>query len=109
FLYRETCAAYLALAFGFAIVTAWRKRRLLLQLSAGIAADLVMITALYVAAGGAKSGLAILYLFPLAGSAVLAPMLLALFFTALVALAMLLESAYQLLNFPSDSTISQAG
>src|SRR4030088_2025810 len=81
FLYRETCAAYLALAFGFAIVTAWRKRRLLLQLSAGIAADLVMITPLYVAAGGAKSGLAILYLFPLAGSAVLAPMLLALFFT----------------------------
>lgn len=109
FLYRETCGAYLALAIGFAILTAWRKRRLLLQLSAGIVADLVMITILYVAAGGAKSGLAILYLFPLAGSAVLAPMMLALFFTALVALAMLLESAYQLLNFPSDSTISQAG
>jgi two-component system sensor histidine kinase PilS (NtrC family) len=109
FLYRETCAAYLALAIGFAMVTGWRKRRLLLQLSAGIVADLLMITILYVAAGGAKSGLAILYLFPLAGSAVLAPMMLALFFTALVALAMLLESAYQLLNFPSDSTISQAG
>jgi two-component system sensor histidine kinase PilS (NtrC family) len=109
FLYRETCAAYLALAIGFASVTAWRKRQLLLQLSAGIVADLVMITILYVAAGGAKSGLAILYLFPLAGSAILAPMLLALFFTALVALAMLFESAYQLLNFPSDSTISQAG
>lgn len=109
FLYRETCAVYLALAVGFAGVTAWRKRRLLLQLSAGIVADLLMITILYVAAGGARSGLAILYLFPLAGSAVLAPMLLALFFAALVALAMLLESAYQLLNFPSDSTISQAG
>jgi two-component system sensor histidine kinase PilS (NtrC family) len=108
FLYRETCGAYLALAIGFAVLSAWRKRRLL-QLSAGIVADLVMITILYVAAGGAKSGLAILYLFPLAGSAVLAPMMLALFFTALVALAMLLESAYQLLNFPSDSTISQAG
>jgi two-component system sensor histidine kinase PilS (NtrC family) len=109
FLYRETCVVYLALAFGFAIVTASRKRRMLLQLSAGIVADLVTISILYVAAGGAKSGLAILYLFPLAGSAVLAPMLLALFFTALVALAMLLESAYQLLNIPSDSTISQAG
>jgi two-component system sensor histidine kinase PilS (NtrC family) len=109
FLYRETCGAYLALAIGFAFLSAWRKRRLLLQLSAGIVADLVMITILYVAAGGAKSGLAILYLFPLAGSAVLAPMMLALFFTALVALAMLLESAYQLLNVPSDSTISQAG
>nr|WP_314621739.1 ATP-binding protein [uncultured Noviherbaspirillum sp.] len=109
FLYRETCAAYLVLAIGFAIVTTWRKRQLLLQLSAGIVADLVMITILYVAAGGARSGLAILYLFPLAGSAVLAPMMLALFFAALVALAMLLESAYQLLNIPADSTISQAG
>ncbi|RYF03561.1 MAG: two-component sensor histidine kinase [Oxalobacteraceae bacterium] len=109
FLYRETCAAYLVLAIGFAVVTAWRKRQLMLQLSAGIVADLVMITILYVAAGGARSGLAILYLFPLAGSAVLAPMMLALFFAALVALAMLLESAYQLLNIPADSTISQAG
>jgi two-component system sensor histidine kinase PilS (NtrC family) len=109
FLYRETCAAYLGLAVGLAAVSAWRKRRLLLQLSAGIAADLVIITILYAAAGGAKSGLAILYLFPLAGGAVLAPMLLALFFTALAALAMLFESTYQLLNFPTDSTISQAG
>jgi two-component system sensor histidine kinase PilS (NtrC family) len=109
FLYRETCAAYLGLAVGLAAVSAWRKRRLLLQLSAGIAADLVIITILYAAAGGAKSGLAILYLFPLAGSAVLAPMLLALFFTALAALAMLFESTYQLLNFPTDPTISQAG
>ncbi|MET0961704.1 MAG: ATP-binding protein [Noviherbaspirillum sp.] len=109
FLYQQTCAAYLTLAVGFALVTAWQRRRLLLQLAAGIAADLVMITILYVAAGGARSGLAILYLFPLAGSAVLAPMVLALFFAALVALAMLLESAYQLLNIPSESTISQAG
>lgn len=109
FLYRETCAAYLMLSIGFAATSAWHKRRLLLQLSTGIVIDLLMITTLYVAAGGARSGLAILYLFPLAGSAVLAPMMLALFFTALVALAMLLESAYQLLNFPSDSTISQAG
>ena len=109
FLYQQTCAAYLALAVGLAMFAFWQRRRLLLQLCAGIAADLVMITILYVAAGGARSGLAILYLFPLAGSAVLAPMVLALFFTALVALAMLLESAYQLLNIPSDSTISQAG
>ena len=109
FLYKQTCAAYLTLAVGLMAVAAWRRGRLLLQLSAGIAADLVLISILYVAAGGARSGLAILYLFPLAGSAVLAPMVLALFFTALVALAMLLESTYQLLNFPSDSTISQAG
>src|SRR6476661_5086877 len=59
FLYRQICGVYLVLA------------------------DIVFISTLYVAAGGARSGLAILYLFPLAGSAVLAPMVLALFFTAL--------------------------
>jgi len=109
FLYRQACGLYLALAIGLCLVTAWRRRQLLLQLTAGIAADIVVITILYVAAGGARSGLAILYLFPLAGSAVLAPMILALFFTSLVALALLGESAYQLLNLPSESTISQAG
>ena len=109
FLYRQICGGYLALAVGLGVVTLWRRQRLLLQLTVGVLADIVFISILYVAAGGARSGLAILYLFPLAGSAVLAPMVLALFFTALAALAMLLESAYQLLNFPAESTISQAG
>ena len=109
FLYRETCGVYLALAAAFAVVAARHRQRLLLQLTFGVAADIVLISALYAAAGGARSGLAILYLFPLAGSAVLAPLVLALFFTALVALFMLLESAYQLLNSPAESTISQAG
>lgn len=109
FLYRQICGVYLALAVGLGVVTLWRRQRLLLQLTVGVLADIVFISTLYVAAGGARGGLAILYLFPLAGSAVLAPMVLALFFTALAALAMLLESAYQLLNFPAESTISQAG
>jgi two-component system sensor histidine kinase PilS (NtrC family) len=109
FLYRQACGMYLTLAVAAGLITEFRRRRFLLQLSIGIAVDLALITALYVAAGGAKSGLAILYLFPLAGGAVLAPMMLALFFTALVALAMLLEATYQLLNFTAESTISQAG
>lgn len=109
FLYRQACGLYLALALGLGIVAAWRRQRLLLQLTVGVLVDIVLISTLYVAAGGGRSGLAILYLFPLAGSALLAPMVMALFFTALVALAMLLESAYQLLNFTAEPTISQAG
>ena len=109
FLYRQACGVYLALAVVGALTTEFWRRHFLLQLTVGIAIDLLLITALYVAAGGAKSGLAILYLFPLAGGAVLAPTVLALFFTALVALTLLLESAWQLLNFTSESTISQAG
>jgi two-component system sensor histidine kinase PilS (NtrC family) len=64
---------------------------------------------LYVAAGGAKSGLAILYLFPLAGGAILAPTVLALFFVSVTTLFLLAESAYQLLALDAESTFSQAG
>jgi two-component system sensor histidine kinase PilS (NtrC family) len=109
FLYRQACGVYLALAVVAGITAEFWRRRFLLQVTIGIAFDLALISALYIAAGGAKSGLAILYLFPLAGGAVLAPTVLALFFTALVALTLLLESAWQLLNFTSESTISQAG
>lgn len=109
FLYLETCAVYLALAVGFTILTARYRHRLLLQLTGQLAVDVAVISVLYVAAGGAKSGLAILYLFPLAGSAILAPLLLALFFVSLVTLILLTESAFRLLESASESTISVAG
>jgi two-component system sensor histidine kinase PilS (NtrC family) len=62
-----------------------------------------------VAAGGAKSGLGILYLFPLAGGAILAPLLLALFFVSVVTIVLLTESGYQLLKSSTDESISQTG
>jgi hypothetical protein len=40
---------------------------------------------LFIVGGGMRSGLAILYLFPLAGAAILAPLMLSLFCAALVA------------------------
>lgn len=108
-LYVETCALYLALAIGFMVVTAIYRRHFLSQMTAHLVADVSIITILYVAAGGSKSGLAILYLFPLAGSAILAPMILALFFVSMVTLIMLFESAWRLLESASESTISVSG
>ncbi|MGI4849906.1 MAG: sensor histidine kinase [Janthinobacterium lividum] len=108
-MYVETCAIYLALSIAFMIVTAFYRRHFLFQMSAHLVADVSIITVLYVAAGGSKSGLAILYLFPLAGSAILAPIVLALFFVSLVTLIMLFESGWRLLESASESTISVAG
>src|SRR5450830_414338 len=71
------CGTYLALAVGFALAGAWYRRRFMVQLLAQVACDLAVISLLYAAGGGVRSGLAILYLFPLAGCAILAALLLA--------------------------------
>src|SRR3546814_722823 len=63
----------------------------------------------YVSMGAVKSGLAILFLFPLAGCAILAPLVLALFFVAAVTLLLLTENGYQLLNANADISSSQIG
>ncbi|MDB5762725.1 MAG: two-component sensor histidine kinase [Herminiimonas sp.] len=109
FLYKETCGIYLVLAVLFTLLAGYCKRRFLLQTASQIATDITVISMLYVAAGGAKSGLAILYLFPLAGGAILAPLLLALFFVSIVTLVLLLESGYQLLKLADDASTSQVG
>src|SRR5471030_1251437 len=95
FLYVEICGAYLALAIVFVLTAAYARRSFLLQLLTQIACDLTVISLLYLGAGGVRSGLAILYLFPLAGSAILAPLLPALACAAVVTLFMLAESTYQ--------------
>jgi two-component system sensor histidine kinase PilS (NtrC family) len=105
----ETCAIYLGIAAGFAILSIRWQKRFLLQLLSQVSVDLIAISMLYIASGGARNGLAILYLFPLAGGAILAPLMLALFFVSAVTLVLLTESGYQLLNTASDASLSRAG
>jgi two-component system sensor histidine kinase PilS (NtrC family) len=105
----QTCATYLAMAAGFALLTLYLQKQFMLQLTAQITVDIAAISMLYAVGGGAKSGLAILYLFPLAGCAILAPLIMALFFASVVALILLTETAYQLLNFAADASFSRAG
>ncbi|HCY62347.1 MAG TPA: two-component sensor histidine kinase [Oxalobacteraceae bacterium] len=104
-----TCLAYLLLALGFFAVVLYYRHRFLLQLLSQLLVDIAMISVLYVSAGGSKSGLAILYLFPLAGCAILAPLVWALFFVSLVSLILLGESGYQLTQEAADISISQSG
>jgi two-component system sensor histidine kinase PilS (NtrC family) len=107
--YWKTCIAYLILAIAFVIPAIHYRRRFLLQLLSQIIIDIVVVSILYATAGGTKSGLAILYLFPLAGGAILAPMVLALFFVSVTTLFLLAESGYQTLALSGESTFSQAG
>ncbi|MGJ7916872.1 sensor histidine kinase [Massilia sp. LXY-6] len=107
--YAETCIAYVLAALVFAAVTQRWRRRFLWQLSCQILVDIAAISLLYLAAGGARSGLGLLYLFPLAGAAILAPLLLALFSASLATLFLLAESIYQIFISDQEPPLFQAG
>ncbi|MES2298146.1 MAG: ATP-binding protein [Pseudomonadota bacterium] len=109
FIYAETCIVYMVAALGFAIVTLKWRQRAMTQLSIQIFTDIVAVSLLYLLAGGARSGLAILYLFPLAGAAILAPLLLALFSASLVTLFLLAEATIQIFTQDGDVRLLQAG
>jgi two-component system sensor histidine kinase PilS (NtrC family) len=106
--YAETCIIYVAGALLFALFARVWRHRFLLQLGAQVLADIGFISLLYLAAGGMRSGFALLYLFPLAGAAILAPLLMALFSAALATLFVLGESTWQILRF-EDPPLMQAG
>lgn len=104
----ETCVFYVAAAALFALAARWQ-RRFLVQLGVQIGIDLAVISLLYIAAGGMRSGLGILYLFPLAGAAILAPLLLALFSAAIATLFLLGLNLWQLVVEGRDPPLMQAG
>jgi len=106
--YGETCIIYVAGALLFAWLARFRRHRFLLQLGVQVLADIGFISLLYLAAGGMPSGFALLYLFPLAGAAILAPLLVALFSAALATLFVIGESAWQILRF-NEPQLMQAG
>ncbi|ALK98879.1 histidine kinase [Massilia sp. WF1] len=107
--YAETCIAYVLASLLFATVTQGWKHRFMWQLSCQILVDIAVISLLYLAAGGARSGLGLLYLFPLAGAAILAPLLLALFSASLATLFLLAESTWQIFMRDQDPPLFQAG
>jgi two-component system, NtrC family, sensor histidine kinase PilS len=108
-MFAKTCAAYFVVALVFTGLASYWKGRFLVQVCSQIAVDLAAISLLYLAAGSARSGLAILYLFPLAGAAILAPLLIAMFSAALATLFLLGESTWQIFTSDGESAIRQAG
>lgn len=105
----DICLLYLVISVGFAGLAVYWRKRFIWQLLAQMTFDLAAISTLYLLAGGVKSGLAILYLFPLVGCAIMVPPLTALFFVSVVSLIMLGESIYQFAQGENDPLLSLAG
>lgn len=109
FWFRHASMAYVVLAIAFVLMKVLYRKRFLLHVTLQISIDIVIISVLYLASGGSKSGLAILYLFPLGGVGILAPLLWALFFASVVTLFLLAENTYRVLQLDNSVSISQAG
>lgn len=105
----QSSILYLLVALSFALLSVHVPRRFMLQLLVQVVFDIAAISYLYVTAGGVRSGLAILYLFPLAGCAILTPLIPALFFVSVVALFLLGESAYEIMHLVPEASMSRAG
>jgi two-component system, NtrC family, sensor histidine kinase PilS len=103
-LFARTAVTYAVLAATFGYLAATRQRHFYLQLGAQLFVDVVGLTLLMSASGGTRSGLALLMLLPIAGSAILSPASLAIAFAALCSLAILAETIWRGLRFDEPSS-----
>jgi two-component system, NtrC family, sensor histidine kinase PilS len=103
-LFARAAAVYAVLAAVFGYLAATRQRHFYMQLGAQLFIDVIGLTILMSASGGTKSGLALLMLLPIAGSAILSPASLALGFAAVCSLAILVESAWREIRYDEPSS-----
>jgi two-component system, NtrC family, sensor histidine kinase PilS len=108
-LYRYVCVFYLVGALGFLVLQVRLKNYFLLQLSSQVMFDVVVISTLFYFGGGINSSLVILYLFPLASCAILAPLTWALLLSSLVAIYILLVSTIQVYGLGVEAAVSNSG
>ncbi len=110
-------ALFLQALFGYVLVGAlflflsiFRPARFYVQLVAQLVLDLTVLTLLMYSSGGPRSGMAALFLLPVAGAAILGPTPMALFFAALSSLVILGEAVWRELTFSVGSvSFVQAG
>lgn len=108
-IYRDICLVYIAVAIVFVVLQMRVKRLFLWQLGLQGLFDTVIISMLYYFAGGLNTSLTILYLFPLASCAILAPLTWALFLSSLVTVFLLLVSSLQILQTGSEAAVYSSG
>ncbi|MDD5176573.1 MAG: ATP-binding protein [Sterolibacterium sp.] len=94
--------AYLLLALLFYVALRQFRRGFSFHLTLQVVTDILVLTLLMYASGGAKSGMAFMLLVVLAGAGLVGQGRLTLFFAALATLAVLLEQAYRVLEFSAD-------
>ena len=96
-LYLPVAVAYLAAAALFVVVSRPGLVQLRRLASLQIAVDLIALSVLIHAVGGARSGLAVLLILPNAGAAILTDRRVALFFAAVSTLVLLFDTGFRLL------------
>ncbi len=107
--YRFICLFYLTGAVVFVGLQRRVRYFFLWHLGAQVVFDIAIISVLFYYAGGINSSLAILFLFPLASCAILAPLVWALFLSSVVVLYILVISSVQVLQLGTEAAISSAG
>ena len=103
-LFARTAVTYAVLAATFGYLAATRQRHFYLQLGAQLLIDVVGLTLLMSASGGTRSGLALLMLLPIAGSAILSPASLAIAFAAICSLATLGETIWRDIHYDEPAS-----
>lgn len=103
-LFARTAVTYAVLAAMFGYLAATRQRHFYIQLTSQLLIDVLGLTLLMSASGGTRSGLALLMLLPIAGSAILSPASLSMGFAALCALAILAEAFWRVLRYEDPNS-----
>ena len=101
-LFRWVAAGYLLVAIAALWFVNSLRRVFNLQLTAQVAADVLALTLLMHASGGAKSGIGVMIFVVLAGAGLVGQGRMALFYAALATLAVLSEQSFQFIRFEDD-------
>lgn len=101
-LFRWVSITYLVTAFGFLWGVSYARRAFNLQLTAQVIADVVALTLLMYASGGAGSGIGVMIFVVLAGAGLVGQGRLTLFYAAIATLAVLSEQAQHVIRFGGD-------
>jgi len=108
--YFAAATIYFVGAAALAIASMYLRRRAVVHVTAQIAFDLVLISALMIASGGLRSGLVVLYLLPLAGASLLLPTAAVFFVCALAVITILLDTlARSLIVAGTEASLFEAG
>jgi two-component system sensor histidine kinase PilS (NtrC family) len=94
-LFLRSAISYVVLAAVALYIVELRRTRFYAQLGAQLLLDLVAVTIMMHASDGTRGGMAVLYLLPVAGAAILSPPLLAMGMAAFSALLMLGETLWR--------------
>ncbi len=101
-LFAWVSTAYLSCGVLFYLALQVFRRSFSFHLTLQVVVDILMLSVLMYASGGAKSGMAVMLLVVLAAAGLVGQGRLSLFFAALATLALLLEQAYRVLEFGAN-------